>query len=347
MHWLPRSLVLTNDRVWRTDLLGGGRMLGFVDRLKGFRTLGEYAEQPGWDVGEGFITGKKGSLTEAPHITGKPLLEPRHLEETARTVRLESVKATRFKSSYSSKRFQGPMVLIHEHEDLTAKHFLDGYYTYKHKIVGFCAPKNEAEKVENIATWLKEAIRPLRAFVTAGGTTTFTQKASWVGLSDIKALPYPENGTLDLSPNEQILVDDVLDYYRDFIRLGEDSRAMTESGHNALPDFSSVFTTQINAIYKRNPLMTIESQSWPGIICQPFVFGAGKIDWNGADELRGKLNALLHDQQSTTLRLTRIARIYDDRFVFLLKPDRLRYWLRSVALRDADETLADLRTQGF
>jgi len=27
----------------------------------------------------------------------------------------------------------------------------------------------------------------------------------------------------------------------------------------------------------------------------------------------------------------------------MLKPDRLRYWLRSVALRDADETLADLR----
>jgi hypothetical protein len=33
--------------------------------------------------------------------------------------------------------------------------------------------------------------------------------------------------------------------------------------------------------------------------------------------------------------------------MFLLKPDRLRYWLRSVALRDADETLADLRAQGF
>jgi hypothetical protein len=32
---------------------------------------------------------------------------------------------------------------------------------------------------------------------------------------------------------------------------------------------------------------------------------------------------------------------------FLLKPDRFRYWLRSIALRDADETLADLRAQGF
>jgi len=71
------------------------------------------------------------------------------------------------------------------------------------------------------------------------------------------------------------------------------------------------------------------------------------VDWNGADELKGKLDKLLHERQGTSLYVTRIARIYDGGFVFLLKPDRLRYWFRSVALRDADEVVADLRTQGF
>ncbi|MGA2644477.1 MAG: hypothetical protein ABSF15_07165 [Candidatus Sulfotelmatobacter sp.] len=33
MHWLPRGLVLRNDAVWRTDLLGGGRVLAVVDPL--------------------------------------------------------------------------------------------------------------------------------------------------------------------------------------------------------------------------------------------------------------------------------------------------------------------------
>ena len=54
MHWLPRELALTNDGVWRTDLLGGGRVLGLADRLKKFRTLGQYAEIRRWDCGEGF-----------------------------------------------------------------------------------------------------------------------------------------------------------------------------------------------------------------------------------------------------------------------------------------------------
>jgi hypothetical protein len=239
------------------------------------------------------------------------------------------------------------MVLIHEHEDLSARCILSGYYTYKHKIMGFSAPRAEAGEIDSIASWLKVAKRPLQAFVTAGGMTTFTQKASWVGLNDIKALPYPESRTLDLSANEQILVDDIVDYYRDLIRLGEDSAAMRAGGHEALVDFSSIFTSQINAIYRKNPLRALKSQAWPGVICQPFAFGNGKVDWRGADELRGKLDALLYEKQRTGLWVTRIARIYDGDFIFMLKPDRLRYWLRSVALRDADETLSDLRAQGF
>ena len=30
LHWLPRSLVLENDRVWRADLFGGGRTLAIL-----------------------------------------------------------------------------------------------------------------------------------------------------------------------------------------------------------------------------------------------------------------------------------------------------------------------------
>lgn len=177
--------------------------------------------------------------------------------------------------------------------------------------------------------------------------TTFTQKASWVALNDIKALPYPVDRKLDLSKNEQILVDDIVDYYRDLIRLGEDSAAMKECNRSALANYSRVDMRQINAVYKSNPLQSVESQTWPGIFCQAFAFGNGEVDWKSADQLRNKLDGLLHEKRGTTLHVTRVARIYDGSYVFLLKPDRLRYWLRSVALRDADETLSELRAQGF
>ena len=140
---------------------------------------------------------------------------------------------------------------------------------------------------------------------------------------------------------------DIVDYYRDLIRLGEDSAAMKESGVAALASFNDIYTHQINAVYKKNKLKALDPQTWPGVICQPFVFGKGKIDWSGADELKGKLDKLLREQRSSGLAITRIARLFDGSCIYLLKPDRLRYWLRSVALRDADETLADLWEQGF
>ena len=348
LHWLPRKLALNNDSVWRTDLLGGGRALGYVDRLKSFRTLGKYAKDQGWDFGEGFIEGQKGNLSVGPHITGKKLLPSVALSDTGiDRDQITTAKATHFKSAYTTKRFTPPMLLVRENMDLPHDVWEDYYLTYKAQLVGFCAPPQDVNRVRDVGAWLSDMKRPLQAYVAAISTSLFSRRATAICADEILALPYPDHSSLDLSGNEQILVDDVIDYYRDLIRLGEDSKAMKESGHAALVDFNNVFVGQINTIYKNNPLQALSPQAWPGVICQPFSFGNGNVDWSGVEELRGKLDKLLHEQRGTTLRVTRIARIYDGKFVFLLKPDRLRYWLRSVALRDSDETLSDLRAQGF
>ena len=346
MHWLPRDLALRDDGVWRSDLLGGGRVLGFVDRLKKLETLGEYAEKQRWDYGEGFVVAASGRRIPGPHITGKPLIEPRHLRGTASLSSLKTVTHQRFRSPYTAKRFQSPMVLVHEHEDLASRFFATGYYTYSQRIVGFCAGDGVAHTIRPLAEWLETNRRTLTALVCAAGSTMFSQRASSVSLQNILSLPSPEQ-ELTLSPHERILVDDIVDYYRDLVRLGEESEAMEALGLPALPAFNHVYTAQINAVYKRNRLRALEPQTWPGVVCQPFVFGKGKVDWEGAEDLKGRLDALLREQRGSELTITRIARIYDGPFIFLLKPDRLRYWLRSVALRDADETMADLWDQGF
>jgi hypothetical protein len=57
LHWVPRRLVLENDGVWRANLLGGGRVLTLVERLRTFRTLGQFVATTQWEIGEGFIFG--------------------------------------------------------------------------------------------------------------------------------------------------------------------------------------------------------------------------------------------------------------------------------------------------
>lgn len=348
LHWLPRQLVLSNDAVWRTDLLGGGRALGLADRLKNYRTLGEYAKTKGWDFGEGFIEAKNGKRVPAKHITGKNYLpSDALLEDGPDRSKMSVVKGTLFKSAYTSSRYTPPMLLIREQMDLAHCLWTESYLTYSQQIVGFCAPEKDAPALRKLDKWMSSARRTLQAHLALVSPRLFVQKATALQADDIFSILYPETGSLELSPNEQILIDDIVDYYRDFIRRGENSAAMKENGLSGVPAFCDVFTRQINATYKKKPLQALEPQAWPGVICQPFAFGNCTVNWNGAKTLKDKLGALLQERQGSALQVTRIARIYDGNFIFLLKPDRLRFWLRSVALRDADETLADLRAQGF
>lgn len=348
LHWLPRALALGNDGVWRADLLGGGRVLGFLDRLKTFRTLGQYAADQGWDFGEGFIEGQRNVSRPADHIIGKSLLPSEALgAEGIDVSAIVKAPPKPIEGPRSERRFTPPMLLVREQMNLPHAVWSKHYLTYKDQIVGFAAPRDQLSSLAKVDQWLASEASALRAFAAGVSVKLFTKKATTLSCADILALPYPENGTLDLSGNEKVLVEDVTDYYRDLIRLGEDSEAMKESGVPALTEFAATFTRQINAIYKKNPLRALPPQILPGAICLPFAFGGGKVDWSGADELKGKLDSLLHEQRGTTLHVTRIARIYGDSFIFLLKPAPLRYWLRSTALRDADETLSDFRAQGF
>jgi hypothetical protein len=348
MHWVPRDLALRNDGVWRANLLGGGRVLGFVDRLKKLRTLGQYAEAKGWDFGEGFIEGQKSVSRPAEHIIGKPLLPSEALTLDGIKVSAITIAPKKpIEGPRSEKRFTHPMLLVREQMDLPHAVWANHYLTYKNQIVGFSASKAQREDLDKADRWLTAEAAALRAYVASTSVKLFTQKATTLSGADILALPYPKEETLDLSANERILVDDIVRYQRDLIRLGDESEAMTNDGKSALAEFSRTFLGQVNAIYKKQPLRALLPQIWPGIICQPFTFGEGKVEWTGAEDLRGMLDKLLHEQRGRTLRVTRIARIYDRTLIFLLKPSQLRYWLRSVALRDADETLSDLRAQGF
>lgn len=348
MHWLPQNLAVTNDGVWRTDLLGGGRVLAYVDRLKKLRTLGQYAAEQGWDYGEGFVEGASGVSRPAGHIIGKPLLPSESITESGIDASAITIAPRKqIEGPRSEKRFSPPMLLIREHMDLFRGIWTQHYLTYKNKVVGFCALASDRHKLQRIEAWLNSESIALRSYVAGISVRLFTQKATTLSGVDVECLPYPGSGKLNLSATEQVLAEDIVEYYRDLIRLGEDCTAMKERGFAALSQFNDIYTQQINAIYKKNKLRALEPRVWHGVICQPFVFGKGQVEWKGAEELKDKLDKLLREQRDSGLTITRIARVYDGPCIYLLKPDRLRYWLRSVALRDADETLADLWAQGF
>ena len=50
---------------------------------------------------------------------------------------------------------------------------------------------------------------------------------------------------------------------------------------------------------------------------------------------------------SSSLTSTRIIKVYEDNTIIFIKPNQYRYWLASIAYRDADKCVLDLSKAGY
>ena len=110
--------------------------------------------------------------------------------------------------------------------------------------------------------------------------------------------------------------------------------------------YSDMFIHMLKSVYDN--LKASDPIFLNGLICQPFYFGElldfSRVSEQPEDELR---KLIYDDKNHAHLRTIRILRLYSKNFLLLVKPDRLRYWIRSTAVRDADETIVDLRQDGY
>ena len=100
----------------------------------------------------------------------------------------------------------------------------------------------------------------------------------------------------------------------------------------------------LGSIYSN--LRATKSGSLDGITFQAFCFGkTPQLDW--PLDWTQNLHELIYVEHGAALRTVRVLRFYDSNVIIIVKPDRLRYWIRSTAIRDADEALTDLKKQGY
>ncbi len=173
-------------------------------------------------------------------------------------------------------------------------------------------------------------------------------KATAIRKQDIDQLPYPDDlGDLTLSFWEDALREDVEKYMTKYVRLGQNSELLKNGAdRNQMRNYANMFIRMLGSVY--NNLKASESIHINGLACQPFYFGE-RPDFSGlGGKLQDGLGKLIYDDKTNeSLRTIKILRYYSENVFLIIKPDRLRYWIRSVAIRDADETLVYLRRQGY
>src|SRR5690606_11994816 len=160
---------------------------------------------------------------------------------------------------------------------------------------------------------------------------------------DILSLPYP---AIDYNDIEKILLKDINNYYSGFRKQGEKSNLLKPVANKELKDFGEIYCYILNSIYKNfKPLYPIIGKEF---IAYPFVLGnEPEVEIPTAIEgIEDKISKLIDNKASNNLWIKRIIRVYHKNVVFLYKPNQKRYWLQSIAIRDADETFIDLFKQG-
>lgn len=334
--------------IWRTNLLGGGRLFDISQRLRSMRTLEEYVREKGWDYGEGFIVGDEGKRTPAPFLTGKPLLPTAALtDEGIDETKIKTVEETRFRSAYTKDRFSAPLVLIKQKDSLPIVYRDRGFLAYGHQIVGIHAPVSEASELQKMYKALKSRLDFYRFVVTIHGSRSLVARSTSILKRDIDLLPFPEEfQSFEMSFWEKAIQSDVLSYLAEFIRRGQNSDLLSKKAEaKDLQAYSSMFIRMLSSVYDNLRASTPVFLS--GLTCQPFYFGERpNLSWL-TEQPEKELHKIIYHQNHSHLRTVRMLRFYSENVLLLIKPDRLRYWIHSTAIRDADETLVDLRRQGY
>ncbi len=346
-HYIMQKQAETDFYVWRANLLGGGRLSDISKRFGDMRTLEKYIkDQRDWKYGEGFTIGNK--KYSVPFLNNKQHLfeqaiDGNGIDETKIKVLTES----KFERPRQKENYTPPLILIRKIDSLPIAYWNKYFLSYSHEIVGIHAPPSQASKLAKIYKLIYKNNTFFRFMLTLHGSCAFTERETSILKGDINLLPYPKNhNDLKLSFWEKVIQDDVLEYMTDYIRNGQESKLLQNAAdEKALFQYSALFVKMLGSIYDN--LKADKPIFLNGLICQPFFFGEQpELQWID-DNSKSDLEKIIYNDSNASLRTIRIFRYYDKNVLLIVKPDRLRYWIRSTAIRDADETLTDLYDQGY
>jgi hypothetical protein len=157
--------------------------------------------------------------------------------------------------------------------------------------------------------------------------------------------------SLDLSKSERFLIDDVLEYSLDFFQEGENSKACDIVDTEYLEVYSKTFCDAVNSIlqfgesrakatvYHGDAPLRLVSIRFSEVNDERTVMISDSTE--GLECALSRIDQQIIEEYSESIYVRRNVKFYDKDALYITKPDEKRFWTRSMALRDADETLAE------
>lgn len=361
-HKVNKTDVLENPFVWKSNLLGGGRLVELIRKISSFPVLEDYLlekeKNNNWSFGVGFIVGNRKNRDEEKVVFMRNNIPTSKFTESGFSKNDiiiqdtdEYIEAPRKPEIYSP-----PLLLIKRSigNKTIPVCISNSYITYRDEIIGIHSPEEDKELLLKI----KDRIycNQLYRFhlIATSARAGVTKSAFPVYKKDIMNLPFPEEEKdIELTKFDEILVNDTLKYGLEFLGKDTNVKVLKATTEKELNNFGLVFCEVLNSIFEAESKKYVQKDIYQteSFICSIFEYGnENNIDSKPLKtefDLENHIDELVYNKIGTSYRINRVVKVYDGDLIYLIKPKELRYWLQSIALRDADETIVDLYNAGY
>ncbi len=378
-HFVPLNIALTQKYVWKSNLVGGGRLNWIVNRLSKIKpTLGEFLEEKksdGWSYLDGYTIGKKTANKKAVFITGNySIPESAFSEEGIDYSKIFVEKNTKFANKRIEQVFQKPQILIKK--TITKNGFIPmelidykkinineevknpNILCFKHGITGIHFKDNDI----NIAHFLYNFLtnnnhnKILTSYSILTGSVAMVRREKAIGKDEIDNFPYPQTEEnkqeLQLSEIEEIWQEDIFDYYIHQGKVSKNNPLNKKAGIEMVQEYTKIFNWLMNLNYnpvKEKSFKTQKITLTNSFIAIEFCYCKENIKTKFEEKTEQEYQNYFEIQIGRNKKIERIVEFIDfaNNKIYYIKPLQKRYWLKSIADRDAMKCFADFGNNKF
>ena len=156
----------------------------------------------------------------------------------------------------------------------------------------------------------------------------------------------------DIDETEMMLINDTIEFTLDYFRKKDKSIAVEPVTEMILGDYIDIFCNVLNNSFssqKKVFVGTVFTGESPLQVISARLVDESEgavIKTRGQEhklkDILDKLDEILIEERSPSIYIRRNLRRYSGHTISIIKPNQRRYWTKSAALRDADETYADI-----
>lgn len=264
---------------------------------------------------------------------------------------LNVIPEDKYISRESAKPFLAPHILIRrtiekESSRVPIDYLPDTNMVFGERVIGIHGPESSTAILEKIYNKFKESHEALSLFLAVTSSDYSTGTATGILNEDIDKLPWGDTEeNIKLTNIGKIYYNDIFSYILDFKTRGEKSEALARTDDDDITSYASCFCAMLNNLYASNQKQfdlaektTFDDDNFLMITFTYSSDSSSSATNHHWDESEISSMMTSCDAEKSYV-VKRIVRYYEDDTIAFIKPNEKRFWLQSIAIRDADEAI--------